>query len=98
MTRAERMHAHIEGDRVMEYGTAAYHIEKAHRHLDNFEGQLRAIPDDANPDDLRTIWLRVGQIHDQAQHAIDYAKTCRDRKIEAEARVDAVIADTRRAA
>lgn len=82
----------------MEYGTAEYRIKQANGHLSNFEGQFRAIPDDADPDELGRIADRIERIRAEVLNAYAYARVCRERKIEAEARVDAVIADTRRAA
>lgn len=83
MTHAERM---------------KYHIKRATAHLENFEWQLRAIPEDADPEELGLFADRIKKAHDEVLHAMAYARVSRARKAEAEARVDAVLQAVRRAA
>lgn len=75
----------------MTYGSADYRIEMAHRHLDNYEGQMRAAPDDTDPDALEGIASRLDQLAREALRAAGYSRLCRVRKVEAEARVDALL-------
>ena len=75
----------------MTYGSADYRIEMAHRHLDNYEGQMRVAPDDTDPDALEGIATRLDQLARDARQAAGYARICRERKAEADARVSAML-------
>lgn len=75
--------------------TAAYRIQQAEAHLSNFESQLRAMPDDIDPEVLGRFADRIKQAHDEVLHAMAYARVCRVRKAEAEARVEATLAEAR---
>lgn len=77
--------------------TAAYRIQQADAHLSNFESQLRAMPDDIDPEALGRFADRIKLAHDEVLHAMAYARVCRARKVEAEERVEAVL-QSRRAA
>jgi len=77
--------------------TAAYRIQQADAHLANFESQLRAMPDDIDPEALGRFADRIKLVHDEVLHAMAYARVCRARKAEAEARVDAVLQNRRAA-
>ena len=75
--------------------TAAYRIQQADAHLSNFESQLRAMPDDIDPEALGRFADRIKAAHDEVLHAMAYARVCRARKVEAEARVDATLAEAK---
>ena len=76
----------------MNYGTAAYRIEQAHRHLDNFEGQLFGVPDKADPKALDQLAERLGQLQIQVTRAAMYSRKTEEYRVKAEATVDALIA------
>ena len=84
-------------DRAERYGTAEYRLKQANGHLDNFVGQVRLTPEDTDPEALGKIADRLENIRQEVLRAATYSRTCRARKVEAEARLDILFPDRRAA-
>lgn len=78
----------------MKYGSTSYRLEQIHRHLDEVEKHLHDTPAQSAgaPEALDLLAERLLAIREKVRFAADYSRTCRERKAEAEASINVLIA------